>query len=91
VLDSDENPNSRNLINWLELVRYPDAMNLLPLKPYPVVLKGGDDISSALVERIYKKHQVSAKVIESVHSILAIVKDHDRRFDSDLESLVVPK
>lgn len=91
VLVSDETPNSRNLINWLELIRYPDAMNLLPLKPYPMVLKGGDDISAALVERIYLKHKIDRKVIESVHSILAIVKDHDQRFDTDLESLVAPK
>lgn len=91
VLPTDENPESRNLINWLELINHPDALSMLPLKPYPLVLAGGDDLSNELVARIYRRHNIDEKVLDSVMSILGIIRQHDEKFDTDLESLVAPK
>lgn len=91
VLPSDETPESRNLINWLELIGYPDALNLLPLKPYPLVLAGGKDITAELVERIYEKHGIDEKISQSLLSILDIIRQHEKNFDNSLESLVAPK
>ncbi|MEW6708764.1 MAG: hypothetical protein AB1403_02990 [Candidatus Riflebacteria bacterium] len=91
VLPSDDTPESRRLINWLELINYPEALNLLPLKPYPLVLHGGEDISAGLIERIYRIHGVEEKVISTVLSITGIIRKHEEKFDTDIESIVAPK
>ncbi|MFZ5950465.1 MAG: hypothetical protein ACOYXC_07155 [Candidatus Rifleibacteriota bacterium] len=91
VLPSDDTPESRRLINWLELINFPEALNLLPLKPYPLVLQGGEDISAGLIERIYRIHRVEEKVITTVLSITSIIKKHEEKFDTDIESIVGPR
>ena len=88
---SDETPQSRQLINWLELIHYPPALNLLPIKPYPLVISGGDDLTLDLIKRIYTELKVDSKVIDTLNSVLEIVMKHDQKFDSNLESLVGPK
>ncbi len=91
VLPSDDTPESRRLINWLELINYPEALNLLPLKPYPLILRGGEDISAGLIERIYRIHGIEEKVITTVMSIAGIIKNHEENFDTDIESFVAPR
>lgn len=66
----DETPPSRDVINWLELTRYPKAVNLLPIKPYPLVLTGGKSILSAVVKKIYKKYNVDSSVYNVVDSVI---------------------
>ena len=91
ALKTDEIPQSRNLINWLELINYPPALNLLPLKPYPIVLSGGDDLTIELIRNIYAEFKIDSKVVDTLTSVLEIVLKHDKRFDTNLESLVGPK
>ena len=71
-LDSplDETPPSREIINWLEVTRYPGAMNLLPMKPYPLVLAGGHSILSEVVKKIYNKYNVDSAVYNVVDSVI---------------------
>ncbi len=66
----DETPPSRDLINWLELTRFPEAMNLLPLRPYPVVLSGGECILSEVLEKIYVAHKIAPEVFKVVDSVI---------------------
>lgn len=66
----DETPPSRELINWLELTRYPEAVNLLPIKPYPLVLSGGHSILSEVVRQIYENYSVDPEVYKVVDSVI---------------------
>lgn len=91
VLPSDENPESRNLINWLELINFPRALNMLPIKPYPLVLHGGEDFSAEVIAAIYQAKNIDKKVTDTLCSILAIIKKHDEKLDVRIESIVAPK
>ena len=66
----DEVPPSRDLINWMELTRYPDAMNLLPMRPYPLVLSGGKSILSDVMKKVYSKHKIDSAVQKVVDSVI---------------------
>lgn len=74
ILPTDEFPEMNNLINWLELTHYPKALNLLPIQPYPLVLAGGQDVSKKIVNRIYRKHHIDGKVLDSVLSVIDLIK-----------------
>jgi Skp family chaperone for outer membrane proteins len=71
-LDSpiDEVPPSRDLINWLELTRYPKTVNLLPMKPYPLVLSGGKSILSSVMKKVYNKYKIKPAVYNVVDSVI---------------------
>ena len=66
----DEVPPSRDVINWLELTRYPGTVNLLPMKPYPLVLSGGKSILSSVVKKIYNKYNIRPAVYNVVDSVI---------------------
>lgn len=67
---SDETPPSRELINWLELTKFPEAVNLLPMRPYPLVLSGGHSILSEVIQQIYADHQIDPEVFKVVDSVI---------------------
>ena len=71
----DEYPPSRDLINWLELTRFPKAVNLLPMKPYPLVLSGGKSILSSVVKKIYNKYNIKPAVYNVVDSVITKIED----------------
>lgn len=66
----DEVPPSRDVINWLELTRYPGTVDLLPMKPYPLVLSGGKSILSSVVKKIYNKYNIRPAVYNVVDSVI---------------------
>ena len=66
----DEVPPSRDVINWLELTRYPKTLNLLPMKPYPLVLSGGKSILSSVIKKIYNKYNIKPAVYNVVDSVI---------------------
>ena len=66
----DEVPPSRDLINWLELTRYPETVNLLPMKPYPLVLSGGKSILSSVMKKVYNKYNIKPAVYNVVDSVI---------------------
>ena len=66
----DEVPPSRDLINWLELTRYPKTVNLLPMKPYPLVLSGGKSILSSVMKKVYNKYNIKPAVYNVVDSVI---------------------
>jgi len=70
VLPGHQPPSSRNLINWLELTNFPEAVNLLPIKPWPVVLKGGRNIISDVLKIIYEKYGIDREIFATVDSVL---------------------
>ncbi len=63
-------PSSRDLINWIELTRYPKAVNLLPMKPYPLVLSGGKSILSSVIKKIYNKYGINSSIYNVVDSVI---------------------
>jgi hypothetical protein len=64
---------------------------MLPIKPYPLVLHGGEDFSTEVILAIYQSHGIEKKVTDTVSSILAIIKKHDEKLDVRIESIVAPK
>ena len=70
-----EIPSSRNLINWLELTSFPEAMNLLPVRPWPVVLLGGRSILPEVIEFVYKKHEIAPEIIKTVDSVIHKIEE----------------
>lgn len=70
----DDVPPSRDVINWLELTRYPGTINLLPMKPYPLVLSGGKSILSKVVKKIYNKYKVKSAVYNVVDSVVSKIE-----------------
>ncbi len=75
---SDAAPPSRELINWLELTRFPDAVNLLPIKPYPLVLSGGECILARVMKIVYENHKVDPEVFKVVESVIHKIDEMDR-------------
>lgn len=74
----DEAPPSRELINWLELTRFPDAVNLLPVKPYPLVLSGGENLLSKVMQRIYSANKIDPSVFKVVDSVIHKIDEPGR-------------
>ncbi|MDD3148969.1 MAG: OmpH family outer membrane protein [Candidatus Riflebacteria bacterium] len=74
----DETPPSRELINWLELTRFPEAVNLLPIRPYPLVLSGGENILSRVMQRIYTAHKIAPEVYKVVDSVIHKIDEPGR-------------
>lgn len=75
---SDSAPPSRELINWLELTRFPDAVNLLPIRPYPLVLSGGECILARVMKIVYDNHKVDPEVFKVVESVIHKIDEMDR-------------
>ena len=75
---SDAAPPSRELINWLELTRFPDAVNLLPIRPYPLVLSGGECILARVMKIVYDNHKVDPEVFKVVESVIHKIDEMDR-------------
>jgi len=75
---SDAAPPSRELINWLELARFPDAINLLPIRPYPLVLSGGECILARVMKIVYENHKVDPEVFKVVESVIHKIDEMDR-------------
>lgn len=75
---SDSAPPSRELINWLELTRFPDAVNLLPIRPYPLVLSGGECILSRVMKIVYDNHKIDPEVFKVVESVIHKIDEMDR-------------
>lgn len=75
---SDSAPPSRELINWLELTRFPDAVNLLPIRPYPLVLSGGECILARVMKVIYEAHKADPEVFKVVESVIHKIDEMDR-------------
>ena len=71
----DETPPSRELINWLELTHFPDAVNLLPMRPYPLVLSGAENILSPVMQQIYASHQIKPEVFKVVDSVIHKIEE----------------
>lgn len=71
---TDKTPPSRDLINWLELTRYPGAINILPMRPYPLVLSGGNSILSEVVQKLYNKYKVDSAVYDVVDSVITKIE-----------------
>ncbi len=79
----DETPPSRELINWLELTHFPEAVNLLPMRPYPLVLSGGESILSRVMRQIYATHRVPPEVFRVVDSVIHKIEDLTDSSDSE--------
>ncbi len=79
---AENEPSSLKLINWLELTKFPKAQNLLPLKPYPLVLSGGKRIDLDVLKVIYSKYKISNKIFPVLESIFETIENHTKTFDS---------
>ncbi len=68
-------PSSRDIINWLELTHFPGAVDLLPVKPWPLVLHGGKSILRDVINHIYRKHNLSEEIIQTIDSVINKIEE----------------
>lgn len=73
-----EAPPSRNIINWLELTSFPEAVNLLPIRPWPIVLHGGQSILSDVIKLVYENHKISPELIQTVNSVIHKIEKDEK-------------
>ena len=67
---SGDTPSSINLSNWLEYSRDPSLVSDLPLKSQNIVIKGGKDILTDVLRRIYLKNNISSQNFQKLEMAL---------------------
>lgn len=55
---------------WLAMISRPSLQDELPVKPYPLVLKGGFDLLPSALEILYEKYNVDSQVYNAVIEVL---------------------
>lgn len=55
---------------WLQQSRQPAVQKQLPINPHPLVLRGGEDMTPAVVKTLLQQYKCDAKVIEGLEKIL---------------------
>lgn len=51
-------PGTEKLELWTETVRHPQMLAKVPLRPFPLVLSGGQDLTVDVLERVLKRNSV---------------------------------
>ncbi|NLM17545.1 MAG: hypothetical protein GX221_07495 [Candidatus Riflebacteria bacterium] len=57
-----QNDKKREIGDWLKNTNAPDFQNALPLRPWPLVLDGGDDILLQVVAELYDRYKIDNRV-----------------------------
>lgn len=63
---------------WLEQSRQPAVQEQLPINPHPLVLRGGINITSEVVARIFKQYKCADHVIEKLTAMLQKKYQHQK-------------
>ena len=52
--------------DWLSMVSRPEAQDVLPVKPWPLVMKGGEDFLPDALKEIYEVNNISSNTYSVV-------------------------
>ncbi len=62
-----QTPDERSR-RWIRMTQRSEVQPLLPVRPWPLVLTGGDDITPEVIRRLYERHGVPASITAAVAS-----------------------
>ncbi|HNW35576.1 MAG TPA: hypothetical protein PKM25_11630 [Candidatus Ozemobacteraceae bacterium] len=71
--DGTMNPQTpdERCFQWLQLTSHPEIQAVLPIKPWPLVIRGGEEFTKEVVERVYARYRVPAEIVAAVSSAIA--------------------
>ncbi|MBI3038252.1 hypothetical protein HYY75_04245, partial [bacterium] len=69
------------LETFLELTRHPTAQNQLPIRPHPLVLKGGIDFTPEVVAILLEKYSYPSQTIQTVKRFLTDRKSETEKVE----------
>ncbi len=58
------------LRKWISITGRPEAVEMLPMKPYPLVLEGGECVLTQVIEKIYHDHKIDQEITDQLKQIL---------------------
>lgn len=74
---SEKSPNEKNkplrnnlLKRWISMTSVPEVQDYIPLKPWPLVIKGGDSILTDVLKKLYTNSGISKETIDSLLMVL---------------------
>lgn len=56
---------------WLHLTAHPSNQEFLPVRPWPLVLAGGEDFTGEVVARLYGHHRIAEDITTTVLKVLS--------------------
>lgn len=56
---------------WLSMTSRPEAIDMLPIKPWPLVVEGGDCILEKVLKRLYDKYKINEEVWSHLRDVLS--------------------
>lgn len=68
-LDARESMNVR-LSTWLHLTAHPASQQVFPMNPWPLVLSGGEAMTTDVIIRLYERYNIPKPVLEVVVTAL---------------------
>jgi hypothetical protein len=76
ILANGEDPDfpksmDERMNQWLHWTGHPEVQNVLPVKPWPLVLAGGEDLTSEIIRRLYQAHKIPDEVFATLNRVLA--------------------
>lgn len=66
----DYNDTEEYLRKWISATGRPEALEMMPLQPHPIVLQGGESILLKVLERLYGVRKLDGGVFEHLKQIL---------------------
>lgn len=63
-------PRSVHISRWLDVMRFPPLQNNIRLNPYPLVLKGGEDITADVAAYNLELHECDTDITKLIVSIV---------------------
>jgi len=71
--DDPMNPQTpdERFSRWIQLTNHPDVQAFLPIKPWPLVIRGGEDFTKDVVEKLYARNRIPAEIMAAVSSAVA--------------------
>lgn len=55
---------------WLQLTAHPEVQPFLPVRPWPLVIQGGESMTVDLVRKLYGKYKVPSEIIETLAPVI---------------------
>jgi hypothetical protein len=66
-----QTPDERSR-RWIRMTQQSEVQPLLPVRPWPLVLAGGEDLTPEVIQRLYERHGIPASVTAAVASAAAV-------------------
>ncbi|RCK77273.1 MAG: hypothetical protein OZSIB_3084 [Candidatus Ozemobacter sibiricus] len=75
--DPTVTPPSQRLARWLDLTRHPAYPVVREIRPHPMVIQGGQDLTFEVITRLFQKYNLPPDVLST---LLRALSERDPRF-----------